>query len=197
MNESEMNAHAADENDTDAIIERVSGELRVPVDPGAEFVGRVMASVREAAVSRRGLSATPWWRRQSVRLSPAAALALAAGIAVVAFFGARAAVDTEPVSYAVGQQSAGQVVRLVFVDRAAQRVAVVGSFNQWQKDATPLTATGVPGVWVVSLSLEPGMHEYAFVVDGERWTPDPFAPAITDEFGTESSILRVQPPHSS
>jgi 1,4-alpha-glucan branching enzyme len=48
------------------------------------------------------------------------------------------------------------------------------------------------------VSLEAGRHEYAFVVDGEKWSPDPFAPAITDEFGTESSIVRIgQAPASS
>jgi 1,4-alpha-glucan branching enzyme len=86
----------------------------------------------------------------------------------------------------------------VFVDPNATQVAVVGTFNQWRKDATLLEATGVPGVWAVSVSLEAGRHEYAFVVDGEKWSPDPFAPAITDEFGTESSIVRIgQAPASS
>jgi hypothetical protein len=196
MSESELNAHAADEG-MDALLERVTGVLRSPVDPGPDFVARVMTEVRAAAGVRRERVVTPWWRRRSVRLSPAAALALAAGIAVVAFLGARASGDGAPAQYIVEQQTPAQLVRFVFVDRDAQHVSVVGSFNQWQKGASPLRATGVPGVWAVSITLEPGTHEYAFVVDGDRWTPDPFAPAKMDDFGTESSIVRVHAPHSS
>jgi hypothetical protein len=44
---------------------------------------------------------------------------------------------------------------------------------------------------VVSIALTPGRHEYAFVVDGERWVADPFALTTRDEFGQESSVVRV------
>jgi hypothetical protein len=197
MSESELNAHAAEGDGMNAVLERVTGDLRSPVEASPDFVARVMTGVRAAADNQRQLVVTTWWRRRSVRLSPAAALALAAGIAVVAFLGARAGEDGTAAQYVVAQPASTEVVRFVFVDRAAEEVSVVGSFNQWQKGATPLRATGVPGVWAVSVALKPGIHEYAFVIDGERWMPDPFAPAKSDEFGTESSIVRVQAQHSS
>jgi len=43
----------------------------------------------------------------------------------------------------------------------------------------------------VTLSLPPGQHQYAFVVDGTRWVPDPTAPAIDDGFGRRNSVLTL------
>lgn len=192
------------EAEPDQFIRELAATLRVEEEPSPGFDRRVMAAVRhEATAAALRASARPWWRQRSISLSPVGALALAASVAAVAYVGARGTeTSTEPVgsSAAVTARDANgtEIVRFVFVDPNATQVAVVGTFNQWRKDATLLEATGVPGVWAVSVSLEAGRHEYAFVVDGEKWSPDPFAPAITDEFGTESSIVRIgQEPASS
>jgi hypothetical protein len=58
-----------------------------------------------------------------------------------------------------------------------------------------MTRTG-PGVWTVVVPLEPGIHNYAFIVDGERWVPDPNAPAVDDGFGGMNSRLAVLAPTS-
>jgi 1,4-alpha-glucan branching enzyme len=83
------------------------------------------------------------------------------------------------------------VVRFVLVAPGARHVTLVGDFNAWAKESTPLVAAAVEGVWSVSVPLLPGRHEYAFVVDGERWVVDPMAAAVTDDFGTETSIVTV------
>jgi hypothetical protein len=44
---------------------------------------------------------------------------------------------------------------------------------------------------VVEVPLEPGRHEYAFVVDGERWLADPAAPTTGGDFGTPNSVVTV------
>jgi hypothetical protein len=191
-------AGASPEADSDPFISDLAAALRVNEEVSSAFEWRVMAAVRqEAAAAVRRANARAWWRRRSIHLTPVGALALAASLAAVAYVGA-GAVDGpgDPASSetaVVDQDSADnrEIVRFVFVDPEAHDVVVVGSFNQWRKDATPLVATGVPGVWAVSVPLETGRHEYAFVVDGEKWSPDPFAPAIRDEFGTESSIVRI------
>ena len=192
------------EADSDQFIRELASVLRAEEVPSPGFDRRVMAAVRhEAAAAHERASARPWWRQRSISLSPVGALALAASVAAVAYIGARGTEGSDESardSAAVAAQDADdtEIVRFVFVDPNARQVVVVGSFNQWRKDATPLEATGVPGVWAVSVPLEAGRHEYAFVVDGEKWSPDPFAPAITDEFGTESSIVRIgQAPTSS
>ena len=188
--------------ETDQFINEIVATLRAEEEPSARFDRRVMAAVRHEAAAALRAGSRPWWRQRSISLSPVGALALAASVAAVAYIGAREIESpSDPLTSAtMSAQDADdtEIVRFVFVDPSATQVAVVGSFNQWRKDATPLEATGVPGVWAVSVPLEAGRHEYAFVVDGEKWSPDPFAPAITDEFGTESSIVRIgQAPTSS
>lgn len=81
-------------------------------------------------------------------------------------------------------------VQFVFVAPQARRVAVVGDFNDWDAAAAPLTASG--GVWSGQLDVPFGRHDYAFVVDGERWVRDPNAPqAPADEFGGGYSVIVV------
>lgn len=194
----------AEDAEPDQFIRELAATLRAEEQPSAGFDRRVMAAVRhEAATAALRAAPRPWWRQRSISLSPVGALAIAASVAAVAYIGAREMESPgDPItsSAAMSPQDADdtEIVRFVFVDQKATQVAVVGDFNQWRKDATPLEATGVPGVWAVSVPLEAGRHEYAFVVDGEKWSADPFAPAITDEFGTESSIVRIgQAPTSS
>jgi hypothetical protein len=178
----------------DSVLEDVVQELRAPVETSGKFEDRVMSAVRATPVREFQF---PRWRRDSIRLSPAAALALAAGIAFIAFIGGRNVDDDSAEAVSVQAPAPAQTIRFVYVDRSAREVALVGDFNHWQKGATRLEPTGIPGVWAVSVALPAGMHEYAFVVDGERWSADPLAPGVTDEFGTESSIVRVQGPTSS
>lgn len=74
----------------------------------------------------------------------------------------------------------------------ANSVALAGDFTGWQPS---LSMTRVePGIWTVVVPLTPGIHEYAFVVDGERWIPDPLAPAVADGFGGYNSRLAVLKP---
>lgn len=72
----------------------------------------------------------------------------------------------------------------------ATAVAVVGSFNQWDPQATPMSCEG-GGLWTVHLALPPGRYEYRLVVDG-RSMPDPQADAsVGNAEGGSNSILKV------
>ena len=53
----------------------------------------------------------------------------------------------------------------------ARAVFVAGTFNDWDPVATPMTR-GAVGNWTASLQLDPGHHEFKFVVDGE-WCCEP------------------------
>ena len=74
----------------------------------------------------------------------------------------------------------------------AGRVQLAGNFTNW-KASVPMKRTG-NGVWTVVLPLNPGVHNYAFIVDGNEWIPDPAAPAVSDGFGGLNSQLAVLPP---
>jgi len=74
----------------------------------------------------------------------------------------------------------------------ASTVRLAGSFSDWQPTHTLREMP--PGVWTVTLPLSPGIHDYAFVVDGERWVVDPSAPVVDDGFGGTNSRLALVPP---
>ena len=83
-----------------------------------------------------------------------------------------------------------EVVRFELSAPSASRVALVGSFNEWNPVATPLTRDA-SGKWVVAVQLPRGRHVYAFVVDGDV-TADPDAPRAADEdFGSPNSVVLV------
>ena len=83
-----------------------------------------------------------------------------------------------------------EVVRFELAAPKASRVALVGSFNEWNPVATPLVRDA-SGKWIVAVQLPPGRHVYAFVVDGDV-TADPQAPrAADDDFGSPNSVVLV------
>lgn len=187
-----------------AFVARIAAHLRAPESAHPSFEKRLMDKVRFEGPSlypRPGSVAPGWWRREWViRLSPRVGIAIAAGISAII---ALSAVAVGSRIGARSQQSANaqanpardtvQLVRFVFVDSGAASVALVGDFNEWTRGATELKPSGAPGVWSVSVALTPGRHEYAFIVNGTRWVADPLAVKSSDDFGTESSVIRVGP----
>jgi len=88
-----------------------------------------------------------------------------------------------------------QSVQLVFRAPTASSVRVVGDFNAWDKEQAPMTRDAESGLWSVTLSLRPGRHVYAFVVDDSVWMRDPRATAAPDaDFGRPGSVLLVGRP---
>jgi hypothetical protein len=90
---------------------------------------------------------------------------------------------------------ANAAVAVDFVFEAqAQRVSLVGDFNGWAVDSTPMQRIDAGPVWSVTVPITPGRHVYAFVIDGERWAADPHAPAAPDaDFGKPGSVILVRP----
>jgi hypothetical protein len=161
-----------------------------------------------------------WGRQRTLSLPPMAWGALAAGFAIMVSLGTLATAhlvrwDRTParpipavpavasaapaplaVTGAVAAHPARHdtvyMVRFVLADANAHTVSLVGDFNDWAKHATPLTPAK-PGVWTAQVALPAGRHEYAFVVDGQRWVADPAADRVADDFDTPSSVVTVGP----
>ncbi|MBR9976037.1 MAG: hypothetical protein KFF77_10685 [Bacteroidetes bacterium] len=57
----------------------------------------------------------------------------------------------------------------------ASSVSLVGDFNAWSTEATPMRKAG-DGAWTVTLDLLPGTYQYAYSVDGARIETDPNNP---------------------
>lgn len=91
-----------------------------------------------------------------------------------------------------GTVDRSELVRFVFRSAGGGAVAVVGDFNGWDPQATPMQKLDADGVWSASVLLPTGRHVYAFIIDGTTWVPDPAAPlAPEDGFGTRNSVLLV------
>jgi hypothetical protein len=186
-------------DDHDELIGRVVDELRAPVALDPAFDARVMAAVRQAAPGRWRLALRWWTEPRPFRLSPLTGLAAAAALAGLVVLGARAfeprpagGAATAPAIIVASTEPGSEVVQFVLVAPQASTVAVVGDFNDWDPGRTPLQATAGGGVWSVNLPLRAGPHQYAFVVDGKDWRPDPAAPrAVTDDFGAPNSVIIV------
>jgi len=192
--------------DSSAFAERIAGPLRRPERLDSSFDDRLMRRVEIEApelYARIRPTNARWWKTQRVvRLSPLAGVALAAGVSMFVALstialGSRAWNHGNSSTIAASTGAAAvrsdtvNLVRFVFVDSNARRVELVGDFNEWAKGTTQLKPSGAPGVWTVSVPLSPGRHEYAFIINGSRWVADPLAPKSSDDFGTESSVIRV------
>jgi len=82
-------------------------------------------------------------------------------------------------------------VRFVYLDAAAASVCIAGSFNGWSAQTDCMRRAG--GLWTVDLRISPGRHQYAFVIDGNTWRPDPEAVLSEDSgFGRLNSVLIVE-----
>ena len=180
---------------------------RAPVTLSPALDARVMATLRRRAGSpataRESFRAGRVWRwisapreveiRLRVRPWAVGALAAAAVLATLVL-GRPSAPPVGDAVAAFGSTRPGVLVRFVLYAPGARRVAIAGTFNQWDREATPLAPAGTTGVWTTTLALAPGQHQYAFVVDGERWVPDPAAPAVDDGFGRRNSVVAIAGP---
>ena len=79
----------------------------------------------------------------------------------------------------------------------AKAVFLVGTFNAWKPDSTPM-AKGTGGDWGVALDLPPGHHEFKFVVDGSCCCEPGCEKAyqgcpkcVPNPFGTMNRVIEV------
>ncbi len=78
--------------------------------------------------------------------------------------------------------------------RPVQGVSLVGSFNNWDKDTDPMQLQP-DGSWQFIISLNPGIYQYKFVLDGHEWVNDPANPERTPHtLGGANSLLKVTDP---
>jgi glycosidase len=78
-------------------------------------------------------------------------------------------------------------------DRTVQRVNLAGTFNNWDRQATPMKLDGDGKTYRVSVRLSPGRHQYKFVLDGDTWITDPMGKSMPDGNGNTNSVLLILP----
>lgn len=172
-------------------LEGVRDALDCPGAPaGLEF------RIERALKSRRH----PMWRRaaawalrpRSIRVSPLAGLAAAAALAMLIIWSE----SDVPSDDATEVASVRPIVYVQFLVEApeARSVSLAGDFTRWAPDVS-LEDPENDGVWTGRVALQPGVHEYMFVVDGTRWITDPRAQRYADDgFGNRNAVLVVPAP---
>ncbi len=154
----------------------------VPVEPPPFFKARVLARLGESRAAQR-------WSCRGVFSSRRL---LAVSMACLAFFAGLLVREVRQLNQWARQGSLLQPVVLEFQSPGEQDVQLVGDFNNWGRDAVPVQAERRDGRWVFRMALAPGSYQYAYLIDGKRWLPDPGAPGIIpDGFGGENSLLYV------
>lgn len=162
-----------------------------PLGAPAGLENRIVRSLPEGRRAGRWSRAANWaLRPRVIRISPLAGLAAAAALALLI---------VRP--WSGGEPLTPPPERTIFVQfmleaPGASSVAVAGDFNGWSP-ALVLTDPDGDGTWTGRLPLEPGVHEYMFVIDGSQWITDPEAERYTDDgFGNRNAVLVVAPPTS-
>jgi glycosidase len=91
---------------------------------------------------------------------------------------------------------AAQTHEFVFTsDRDLDTVNVAGTFNGWSSTAHGLSKGESGRRWSTTLDIEPGRHQYKFVLNGDEWIVDPNASLNEDDGnGNTNSILLIVPP---
>ena len=177
---------------------RLSAALHAPVASSRGAGAAIMARVRSVPAAERpvrrargGASAA----RHSI-----AGLLLAAGIGSIGTVASlRPALpgDGAPAAQVIGDSVSAtlrdtvRLVRLMFTDATARRVAAVGDFNGWDASRTPMRRSADGARWTATIALRDGAQRYAFVVDNTRWTLDPSAPHVRGDDGRVVSLLHV------
>lgn len=163
-----------------------------------DLSGRVMSRLPARAVPGasplHGLLTWLWAPRTlALTLRPAHAFG---GLAAAALAGVLlTSTPSEPPVLAANvavRETSPLYVQFRFEAADASNVELAGSFTDWQP-SYELEETA-PGVWSILVPLTPGVHDYTFIVDGERWVIDPYAARVPDSFGGSNSRLFLPAP---
>lgn len=144
------------------------------------------------------------WLVRPIRIPvpPVAALAAAALLAVMLWPSERPPAPTSgasgpvrPASLTTPATGSPRVYVELSLDAGdARSVAVAGDFTGWRPTVQLEDADG-DGVWTALVPVTPGVHQYMFVVDGDRWVTDPDASRYVDDgFGHRNAVLAIAPP---
>lgn len=188
----------------DPYVQWIAAEARRPVAMDSGARERLLQAIRAEPVPARRARVFSWLLEpRRFVMPPLASAALAAGLVGIGVLAGNllhrdSRQSTEGATPLVAgnpqlpDSLAPRAIKFVLVAPQAARVSVVGDFNGWDASATPMQAQGEKGRWTVWIPLQPGLHTYSFVVDGDHFVADPTAPIAPDDgFGHRNSVVFV------
>jgi hypothetical protein len=162
---------------TSSVMSRI-GDVEQPGRASGTTLGRVLMAL---------------WAPREVRVRPVMAVLVAAAVLALLWIQTPLA----PMRPQVLPSASPQVfVQFRLQANDARRVQLAGSFTEWQPRYELHENTS--GYWTAMVPLSEGVHDYAFLIDGERWVADPYSAQVSDGFGSTNSrvTLLVSESHS-
>ena len=188
----EEGAHASKSLDGD--LRRLAGLVADLPDrePPEALAQAVMGNIQPKHLGLMGKIL--WKLRTPISFSPFKILALGASFAAAIFLAAvflRISLEKQTVVFEPPKNLSSVVFTLEMPD--ASSVHVVGSFNGWKPEGIPMRWDDAQKLWTLSLPLERGRYEYAFLVDGKKLVQDPKALLQQEDgFGNRNSVLIIE-----
>lgn len=175
-------------------IDRIKSMMRkIPrIEPPAGLLSSVMEAVRTRRV--------PLWLRTyrwatSLRSFTFTPLRLATSTAFSVLLVFSALLLHDGGNHKIALDNSKELIPVEFaLDMPdAHLVQVVGSFNNWVPQPCELHQEEGSARWMLTLRLQPGRYEYAFLIDGKH-VPHPGAEFNKDDgFGNQNTVLALGP----
>ncbi|UCF86010.1 MAG: glycogen-binding domain-containing protein [Desulfobacteraceae bacterium] len=196
-NHSDIEVKSQASTHLDKDLRHIAGMLAdIPdVEPPDKLIESVMARIQPKKLV--------WWRRiwrqlhipiyvTPLKIIPFGASAAALILVALVILGRTPGVK-DMTTTLTGTKKMGAAVTFTLNMPDASNVEVIGSFNQWTPNGFQMHWDKGRGLWILSVPLENGRYEYAFLVDGKSIVPDPKVLMQQDDgFGNKNSILIIE-----
>lgn len=75
----------------------------------------------------------------------------------------------------------------------AERVNLVGEFNDWNRTQTRMVQSKHDGAWRVKIELDADReYQFRYLIDGETWYTDYTADSyVANEYGSDNSVVHT------
>jgi hypothetical protein len=195
---------AEERPDADAAVRAISdARAFIAARQAPDLTAAVMQRVKHGPDSARSRRAGPvaglirlLWTPREISLRPIYAFAGAGAVLAVVLLVTPRGLERETGAVSAATTTADPRLFVQFrLEADAMNVQLAGSFTNWEP--TYQLHQMAPGVWTITVPLPQGVHDYAFVVDGQRWVADPYAPGINDGFGGINSRLTLLLPDTA
>ncbi|HBY56746.1 MAG TPA: hypothetical protein DEG96_02615 [Candidatus Atribacteria bacterium] len=163
-----------------------------PKTAPADFTQNIMAKISQREIQIQSSFLDQLKKRAFIPRFSFRLLGAAAATALLVFFAFTFILNTNSPDNSSICSAEVQFSLRISDSNKVHTVAIAGDFNGWDPQANTLQDPEGDGIWTATLKLPPGRYEYMFVLDGEKWLPNPNALRyVKDGFGNRNAILEI------